>query len=140
MSLLMPKRTSFRKVAKRGQVKGRGGGQVTSGAFGLMARVEGRITARQIEATRRAIRHQLARQGKRWISIFPHRPVTGKPREVRMGGGAGSIKYWATIVKPGTMLFEVAGVDAARSTKALRSGATKLPIPVRVIARPQCRY
>jgi len=100
---------------------------------------EGRITARQIEACRRSIRHRLARQGKRWINIFPHRPVTGKPREVRMGGGAGSVKYWATLVKPGTVRFEVAGVDPLISTRALESGAHKLPIPVRVIHRPMGR-
>jgi large subunit ribosomal protein L16 len=108
--------------------------------MGRMAMIEGRLTARQIEATRRAIRHCLSRQGKRWIPVFPHRPVTRKPREVRMGGGAGSVKFWATMVKPGTIRFEVAGVDERTSIKALESGATKLPFPVRVIRRPPCRY
>jgi len=126
--LRMPKRTAFRKMAKRGIRKGRGSGLLYHGTMGRVAHEYGRVTARQIEATRRAIRHTLSRQGRLWIRIFPHRPVTAKPTEVRMGGGAGSVKYWATMVKPGTVMFELSGVTDAEGTLALRSGLKKLPI------------
>lgn len=136
---LMPKRTTFRKMAKRGQVKGRGKAELVHGSMGLCASENGRITARQIEAARRTIRHKLARQGTLWIRIFPNRPVTAKPLEVRMGGGAGSVKYWSTIVKKGTVRFELDfpgyRENIALASNALSSGGTKLPIPTYLVAR-----
>ncbi len=131
----MPKRTAFRKMAKRGVRKGRGTGSLTHGSIGRISQTYGRISARQIEASRRAIRHTLNRQGMLWIRVFPHRPVTAKPSEVRMGGGTGSVKYWATMVKPGTVLFELTGVSEALGTLALASGSKKLPIHCGVITR-----
>ena len=135
----MPKRTTFRKMAKRGQVKGRGKAELVHGNMGLCAAHNGRITARQIEAARRTIRHKLSRQGVLWVRIFPNRPVTSKPLEVRMGGGAGSVKYWSTIVKKGTVRFELDFPGYLDNTSlasvALLNGSTKLPIPTYLISR-----
>jgi large subunit ribosomal protein L16 len=125
--LRLPKRYSYRKVAKRGRIKGFGSGMLIRGDRGLVSASFGRRSARQLEAARRAIRHHLARQGQLWILSFPQRPITAKPAEVRMGGGVGSISYWAAYVKPGTVRFELRGVERSIGEHALRSGAKKLP-------------
>ncbi len=134
--MLSPKRTKFRK-----QFKGRIHGVATKGAtlnfgsFGLKALEPERITARQIEACRRAITRQMKRQGKVWIRIFPDVPVSQKPAEVRMGSGKGSPEYWAARVKPGRILFEIDGVADDIANEALRLGAAKLPIQCKIITR-----
>ena len=134
--MLQPKRTKFRK-----QFKGRIHGVATSGAllnfgqFGLKAMEPERITARQIEAARRAITRAMKRAGRVWIRIFPDVPVTQKPTEVRMGSGKGSPEYWAARVKPGRIMFEIDGVPEDVAREALRLGAAKLPIRTRFIQR-----
>ncbi len=134
--MLSPKRTKFRK-----QFKGRIHGVATKGAtlsfgsFGLKALEPERITARQIEACRRAITRQMKRQGKVWIRIFPDVPVSQKPAEVRMGSGKGSPEYWAARVKPGRILFEIDGVADEIANEALRLGAAKLPVACKIITR-----
>src|SRR3954453_6958072 len=134
--MLQPKRTKFRK-----QFKGRIHGVATSGAllnfgqFGLKAMEPERITARQIEAARRAITREMKRQGRVWIRIFPDVPVSKKPTEVRMGKGKGSVELWAAPVKPGRIVFEIDGVPEDVAKEALRLGAMKLPIMTRVVTR-----
>ena len=135
--MLQPRRTKFRKVQK-GRIKGvaKGGTYLTFGAYGLKALQGERITARQIEAARRAITRHMKRAGKVWIRVFPDLPVTEKPTEVRMGKGKGSVEYWAARVKPGRILFEVDGVPREVAEEALRLAAAKLPIKCRFVARP----
>lgn len=134
--MLQPKRTRFRK-----QFKGRIHGAASSGAtlsfgqYGLKALEPERITARQIEACRRAITRQMRRQGKVWIRVFPDVPVTQKPLSVRMGSGKGSPEYWAARVKPGRIIFEIDGVAEETAREALRLGAAKLPISCKIISR-----
>lgn len=134
--MLSPKRTRFRK-----QFKGRIHGLATKGAtlsfgnFGLKALEPERITARQIEACRRAITRQMKRQGKVWIRVFPDTPVSQKPAEVRMGKGKGSVEYWAARVKPGRIIFEIDGVADDVANHALALGAAKLPIKCKIISR-----
>ncbi|MCA0373355.1 MAG: 50S ribosomal protein L16 [Proteobacteria bacterium] len=134
--MLSPKRTKFRK-----QFKGRIHGVATKGAtlsfgsYGLKTLEPERITARQIEACRRAITRQMKRQGKVWIRIFPDVPVSQKPAEVRMGSGKGSPEYWAARVKPGRILFEIDGVADEIANEALRLGAAKLPVQCKIITR-----
>ena len=134
--MLQPKRTKFRK-----QFKGRIHGLATSGAllnfgqFGLKALEPERITARQIEAARRAITRQMKRQGRVWIRIFPDVPVSAKPAEVRMGSGKGSPDHWVARVKPGRIMFEIDGVSEETAREALTLGAAKLPIKTRFIQR-----
>ena len=134
--MLQPKRTKFRKQFK-GRIKGlaKGGATLNFGSYGLKAVEPERITARQIEATRRAITRHMKRQGKVWIRIFPDVPVTSKPTEVRMGKGKGSVDFWACKVKPGRILFEIDGVNDEIAREALRLGAAKLPIKTRVVTR-----
>ena len=134
--MLQPKRTKFRKAFK-GRIHGasKGGSLLNFGAYGLKALEPERVTARQIEAARRAITRQMKRQGRVWIRIFPDLPVTAKPTEVRMGKGKGSVEFWAARVKPGRIMFEIDGVSEDTAREALRLGAMKLPIITRVVAR-----
>src|SRR6202046_4081330 len=134
--MLQPKKTKYRKQFK-GRIHGltKGGSALNFGSFGLKALEPERITARQIEAARRAITRQMKRQGRVWIRIFPDLPVSDKPAEVRMGKGKGAIEYWAARVAPGRIMFEVDGVSDVTAREALRLGATKLPIRVRIVTR-----
>ena len=134
--MLQPKRTKFRKAFK-GRIHGvaKGGTDLNFGAFGLKALEPERVTARQIEAARRAITRQMKRQGRVWIRVFPDVPVSSKPTEVRMGKGKGSPEYWACRVKPGRIMFELDGVPEDIAREALRLGAAKLPIKTRFVAR-----
>lgn len=132
-----PKRTKFRKAFK-GRLKGnsKGGTDLNFGSHGLKAMEPERVTARQIEAARRAITRQMKRAGRVWIRIFPDLPVSKKPTEVRMGKGKGSPEFWAARVKPGRIMFEIDGVGDDVAREALRLGAAKLPIKTRVVVRP----
>lgn len=134
--MLQPKRTKFRKQHK-GRIHGeaKGGFDLNFGSFGLKATQPERVTARQIEAARRAISRHMKRQGRIWIRIFPDVPVTSKPTEVRMGKGKGSVDYWAARVKPGRVMFEVDGVPEPIAREALRLAAMKLPLKTRTVAR-----
>jgi large subunit ribosomal protein L16 len=134
--MLQPKKTKFRKQFK-GRIHGtaKGGTDLNFGQFGLKALEPERVTARQIEAARRAITRQMKRQGRVWIRIFPDVPVTKKPTEVRMGSGKGAPEFWAARVHPGRIMFEVDGVPADIAREALRLGAAKLPIRTRFIRR-----
>ncbi|QFU07641.1 50S ribosomal protein L16 [Rhodobacteraceae bacterium THAF1] len=134
--MLQPKRTKFRKMFK-GRISGeaKGGSDLNFGSFGLKAVEPERITARQIEAARRAMTRQMKRQGRVWIRIFPDVPVTAKPIEVRMGKGKGSVDRWTAKVKPGRVMFELDGVPEDIAREALRLAAMKLPIKTRVVAR-----
>ena len=134
--MLQPKKTKFRKAFK-GRIHGnaKGGTELNFGAFGLKAMEPERITARQIEAARRAITREMKRQGRVWIRIFPDVPVSSKPTEVRMGKGKGSPEFWAARVAPGRIMFEIDGVAEDIAREALRLGAAKLPIRTRFIQR-----
>ncbi|MBL4618832.1 MAG: 50S ribosomal protein L16 [Marinicaulis sp.] len=134
--MLQPKKTKFRKMHK-GRIKGaaKGGSALNFGSYGLKALQPERVTARQIEATRRAITRAMKRQGRVWIRIFPDTPITKKPTEVRMGKGKGSVEFWAAKVKPGRIMFEVDGVPEDVARLALELGAAKLPIKTRIVAR-----
>jgi large subunit ribosomal protein L16 len=134
--MLQPKRTKFRKQFK-GRIHGvaKGGTDLNFGGFGLKALEPERITARQIEAARRAITRAMKRAGRVWIRVFPDVPVTSKPTEVRMGKGKGAPEYWASRVKPGRIMFEIDGVDETTAREALRLGAAKLPIKTRFVQR-----
>src|SRR5919108_2163107 len=132
--MLAPKRSKYRKQHK-GRIHGvaKGGTTLNFGAYGLKAQEPARLTARQIEAARRAITRHIKRQGRVWIRIFPDVPVSTKPAEVRMGSGKGSPEFWAARVKPGRIMFEVDGVPEDVAREALRLGAAKLPIRTRFI-------
>ncbi|MBC2886852.1 50S ribosomal protein L16 [Ochrobactrum sp. CM-21-5] len=134
--MMQPKRTKFRKQFK-GRIHGnsKGGTDLNFGAFGLKALEPERVTARQIEAARRAITRHMKRAGRVWIRIFPDLPVTSKPTEVRMGKGKGSVDYWACRVAPGRVMFELDGVPEDVAREALRLGAAKLPVKTRFIQR-----
>lgn len=134
--MLQPKRTKYRKAFK-GRIHGmaKGGAELNFGAFGLKAVEPARITARQIEAARRAITRHLKRAGRVWIRIFPDVPVSTKPAEVRMGSGKGSVEYWAARVKPGRIMFEIDGVAPELAEAAIALGAAKLPIKARFVQR-----
>jgi large subunit ribosomal protein L16 len=134
--MLQPKRTKFRK-AHKGRIHGaaKGGTLLNFGSFGLKALEPDRVTARQIEAARRAITRQMKRAGRVWIRIFPDVPVSKKPTEVRMGKGKGAPEFWAARVHPGRIMFEVDGVNEETAREALRLGAAKLPVRTRVVAR-----
>lgn len=134
--MLQPKSTKFRKQQK---LRNRGlalrGNKIAFGEFGLQATSRGRITSRQIEAGRRAINRHIKRGGKVWIRIFPDKPVTKKPLEVRMGKGKGSVEYWVAQIKPGKMLYEVEGVDEDLAKSALILASAKLPVSTRFSER-----
>jgi large subunit ribosomal protein L16 len=134
--MLQPKKTKFRK-AHKGRIHGlaKGGATLAFGQFGLKAMAPDRITARQIEAARRAIARSMKRQGKVWIRIFPDVPVSKKPLEVRMGSGKGSPEFWVARVKPGRIMFELDGVPEAVARQALSLAAEKLPIATKFVAR-----
>ena len=134
--MLQPKRTKFRKMHK-GRIHGeaQGGFLINFGSYALKATEPERVTARQIEAARRAITRHMKRQGRVWIRIFPDVPVSAKPVEVRMGKGKGSTDYWAAKVKPGRIMFEIDGVSDEIAREALRLGAMKLPVTTRVVAK-----
>ena len=134
--MLSPKRTKFRK-AHKGRIHGlaKGGTALNFGAYGLKALEPERITARQIEAARRAITRAMKRAGRVWIRIFPDVPVSTKPAEVRMGSGKGSPEFWVARVKPGRIMFEIEGVSSELGREALELGAAKLPIKTKFITR-----
>ena len=134
--MLQPKRVKYRK-SHRGRRKGiaTAGNKVEFGDFGLQAMEPAWITGQQVEAARRAITHYIRRGGNVWVRIFPDKPVTKKPVETRMGGGKGSPDHWVAVVKPGRILFELAGVKEETAKEALRLASSKLPIDVRFVTR-----
>ncbi len=134
--MLMPKRVKYRKQF-RGRMKGHAtrGAEVTFGEYGLQALECAWITSRQIEATRRVIVRQTRRHGKYWIRIFPDKPVTKKPAETRMGKGKGAVDHWVVVIKPGRILFEVAGLDQAAAHELLIQAGHKLPIKTQIVTR-----
>jgi large subunit ribosomal protein L16 len=134
--MLSPKRTKYRK-AHKGRIHGlaKGGTQLNFGSFGLKAVEPMRITARQIEAARRALTRHMKRAGRVWVTIFPDVPVSSKPAEVRMGSGKGAPDHWVAVVKPGRILFEMSGVPEAEAQEAMRLASHKLPVDVKFLAR-----
>jgi large subunit ribosomal protein L16 len=134
--MLQPKRTKYRKAFK-GRISGaaKGGFNLDFGAYGLKAMEPDRLTARQIEAARRAITRHMKRAGRVWIRVFPDVPISKKPAEVRMGSGKGAPEFWAARVKPGRVLFELDGVSVQVAREALELAAAKLPIKTRFVAR-----
>ena len=134
--MLSPKRLKFRKQHK-GRIHGlaKGGSELSFGSFGLKALTPERVTARQIEAARRAITREMKRAGRLWIRIFPDVPVTDKPAEVRMGKGKGAVEFWVARVKPGRIMFEIADVDEELARRAFALGAAKLPVKSKFVKR-----
>ncbi|MCS6877029.1 MAG: 50S ribosomal protein L16 [Geminicoccaceae bacterium] len=134
--MLQPSRTKYRK-AHKGRIHGiaKAGYSLAFGSYGMKALEPERVTARQLEAARRAITRHLKRAGRVWIRVFPDVPVTKKPAEVRMGKGKGSVEYWICRVKPGRILFEIDGVPAELAREAIERGAAKLPIKTKFVAR-----
>lgn len=135
--MLQPKRTKFRKVQK-GRMKGNAarGHELSNGMFGIKSLDSSFLTSRQIEAARIAATRYMKREGQLWIKIFPDKPITKKPLEVRMGKGKGSVEYWVAVVKPGRVLFELGGVPIEVAKEALRLAAQKLPVKTKfIIAR-----
>jgi large subunit ribosomal protein L16 len=134
--MLQPKRTKFRK-AHKGRIKGiaTSGNSLAFGQFGLKALEPDRVTARQLEAARRALTRHMKRAGRVWIRVFPDVPVSKKPLEVRMGSGKGAPEYWVTRVKPGRIIFEIDGVSIALAKESLGLAAAKLPIKTRFVER-----
>jgi large subunit ribosomal protein L16 len=134
--VLQPKRTKFRKMFK-GKNRGlaQNGNKVSFGEFGLKATERGRVSARQIEAARRAMTRKVKRTGKIWIRIFPDVPISSKPLEVRMGKGKGNVDYWCSKVQPGTVLYEMEGVSEEEAREAFRLAANKLPIKTTFVIR-----
>ena len=134
--MLQPKRTKYRK-----QMKGRNrglatrGNKVSFGEYGLKATTRGRLTARQIEAARRALTHYIKRGGRVWIRIFPDKPVTKKPLEVRMGSGKGNVELWVALIQPGAVLYEMEGVNEAQAREAFSLAAAKLPVKTMFVTR-----
>jgi len=134
--VLQPKRTKFRKMFK-GKNRGlaQSGNKVSFGEYGLKAAERGRVSARQIEAARRAMTRKVKRNGKIWIRIFPDVPISSKPLEVRMGKGKGNVDYWCSKVQPGTVLYEMEGVSEEMAREAFRLAANKLPIKTTFVIR-----
>ena len=134
--MLQPKRTKFRKKQK-GRVKGiaQRGHTISFGSFGIKSLEAGWVTSRQIEAARIAVTRKMKREGQVWIRIFPDKPVTKKPAEVRMGKGKGAPEYWVAVVKPGTIMFEAGGVTTDLAKEALRLAAQKLPVRTKFVTR-----
>ena len=134
--MLMPKRLKHRKF-QRGRMTGvaHAGATVAFGDYGLQAQEPNYVTARQIEAARRAIVHHLRRGGKVWIRVFPDKPITRKPAETRMGSGKGAPDHWVAVVRPGKILFEVSGIDLVLAKEAFRLASHKLPVETRVVGR-----
>ena len=136
--MLMPKRVKRRRV-HRGRMKGKAmrGNRIAYGEYGLVAMEPAWVTSNQIEASRVAMTRYMKRAGKVWVDIFPDKPVTEKPAETRMGSGKGSPEYWVAVVKPGRVLFEVAGVDEATAREALRLAMHKLPLKCKFMKKPE---
>ena len=135
--MLQPKRTKFRKQQK-GRVRGVAtrGHEIDFGSFAIKSLEPGRITARQIEAARISVTRAMKREGQVWIRVFPDKPITKKPAEVRMGKGKGAPEYWVAIVKPGTIMFEVAGVPLEIAKEGMRLAAQKMPVACKFVVRP----
>ncbi len=134
--MLQPKRLKFHKVMKgRNRGLAQRGSKVSFGEFALKATERGRITARQIEAARRTMTRHVKRGGKIWIRVFPDKPITGKPLEVRMGKGKGNVEYWVAQIQPGKVLFEMSGVPEDLAAEAFALAAAKLPVPTTVVKR-----
>ncbi|TAM43433.1 MAG: 50S ribosomal protein L16 [Gammaproteobacteria bacterium] len=134
--MLQPKRTKYRKMMKgRNRGLATRGNKVSFGEFGLKATVRGRLTARQIEAARRALTHFIKRGGRVWIRIFPDKPVTKKPLEVRMGSGKGNVEFWVAEIRPGAMLYEMEGISEAQAREAFKLAAAKLPLKTTFVTR-----
>ncbi|OGT84394.1 MAG: 50S ribosomal protein L16 [Gammaproteobacteria bacterium RIFCSPLOWO2_02_FULL_61_13] len=134
--MLQPKKTKFRKRFKgRNHGYATSGNKVSFGEFGLKATSRGHITARQIEAARRAISRAMKRGGKVWIRMFPDKPVSKKPLEVRMGGGKGNVEYWTAVIQPGKVLYEIEGVPEDAAREAFKLAAAKLPVRTTFIRR-----
>ena len=138
MANLLPSKTKYRKVHK-GRIRGKakGGATLAFGDFGLQALERGRFTASQIEASRVAITRNQKRKGKVWMRVFPHKPVTKKPAETRMGKGKGNVELWCAVVKPGTILFEVSGVTATVARQGMRLADAKIPFRCRFVSREE---
>ena len=136
--MLLPKRVKYRRV-QRGRLKGKAtrGNKVTNGEYGLQALEPAWITSNQIEAARIAMTRYIKRNGQVWIKIFPDKPITEKPAETRMGSGKGSPEYWVAVVKPGRVMFEIAGIDEATAREALRLAGTKLPIKCKFVSKEE---
>jgi large subunit ribosomal protein L16 len=134
--VLQPKKTKFRKMMKgRNRGLANVGAKVSFGEFGMKATARGRLTARQIEAARRTITRTVKRGGKLWIRIFPDKPITKKPLEVRQGKGKGNVEYWVALVQPGTVLYEIEGVSEEQAREAFALAAAKLPIKTTFVSR-----
>lgn len=134
--MLQPKKTKFRKMQKgRNRGVATSGTKVSFGQFGLRAQTHGRITARQIEAARRSISRYIKRGGKVWIRIFPDKPITQKPLEVRQGSGKGNVEYWVALVQPGRMMFEIEGVSQDMAREAFRLASSKLSVATQFVER-----
>ena len=134
--MLQPKRTKFRKQMKlRNRGLAQRGAKVSFGEYGLKSLERGRITARQIEAARRAMTRYVKRGGKIWIRVFPDKPITSKPLEVRQGKGKGNVEYWVALVQPGKVMFEMAGIDEDIARQAFKLAAAKLPVKTHFIRK-----
>jgi len=134
--MLQPKRTKFRKMQKgRNRGLAQSGNKVSFGEFGLKSTARGRLTARQIEAARRAMTRHIKRGGKIWIRVFPDKPISKKPLEVRMGKGKGNVEYWVAEIQPGRMLYEMEGVDESLAREAFALAAAKLPVSTTFVTR-----
>jgi len=136
--MLMPKRVKYRKQ-HRGRMKGKAmrGAEITFGDYGLQALEPGWVSARQIEAARRAMVRTMKRRGKLWIRIFPDKPYTQKPPETRMGKGKGNVEYWVAVVKPGRIMFEISGLPSSIAYEAMRQASYKFSIRTKVVTRPE---
>ncbi len=134
--MLQPKRTKFRKQHKgRNRGLAQRGNTVSFGEYGLKAVTRGRLTSRQIESARRAMTRHVKRGGKIWIRVFPDKPITKKPLEVRQGKGKGNVEYWVALVQPGSVLYEISGVDETVAREAFRRAAAKLPVATTFVSR-----
>ena len=134
--MLQPKRTKYRKMMKgRNRGLAQRGNRVSFGEYGLKSTTRGRLTSRQIEAARRALTHFIKRGGRVWIRVFPDKPVSKKPLEVRMGSGKGNVEYWVAEVKPGAVLYEMEGINEQEARAAFKLAAAKLPVRTMFVAR-----
>ncbi len=134
--MLMPKRVKYRKQ-QRGRMRGKAlrGAEINFGDYGLMAMEPGWVTARQIEAARRTLTHEMKRRGKVWIRIFPDKPYTHRPAETRMGKGKGNVEYWVAVVKPGRIMFEIGGLSEETALYALNQASYKFSIRTKIVSR-----
>ena len=138
--MLMPARTKYRKVQKgRNRGVAERGSKLHYGSYGLQAVEAGLLTSRQIEAGRRALTREIKRRGKIWICVYPDKPITRRPAEVRMGGGKGAVDHWAAVIKPGRIVFEMDGVDEDVALKALTLASYKLPLQTTILRRGEVR-